>query len=266
MENRAQQFKPGDFSLGQVHEWLGAFGRQGGTPDLLQKAIEDQELMRRVVDFWRAGGSVWSGWPPTFLNIQWMRAREIMGKNFLGLEEAIGYFGVSPNSEQWAELSVIRLSYEVLKQHKDTHILVAVPSLSIINTRSRVQGKELFYNQNWYEKEPSALEEGEWGWHLVQKTPVLDSLSKNWDEQIVLLRKEDEVPSARVMVYTIIGYFLATGERLFEKVHVRTSSVSSFGCRVDVGRFDSFGLHVRSGWGGRRHDNIGLASSRKFNP
>ena len=46
------------------------------------------------------------------------------------------------------------------------------------------------------------------------------------------------------MVYTIIGHYLATGERLFEHIYVRTSSVDSGGRRVGVGRFDSRGLDV----------------------
>ncbi len=51
MANRAQ-FKPGDFSLGQVHEWLGAFGRQGGSPEMLQRSIEDAGLMKKIIDSW----------------------------------------------------------------------------------------------------------------------------------------------------------------------------------------------------------------------
>ncbi|MFA5051390.1 MAG: DUF5701 family protein [Patescibacteria group bacterium] len=49
MTSRAQ-FKPGDFSLGQVHEFVGAFGRVGGNPDLLQKAIEDAVVMKNIVN------------------------------------------------------------------------------------------------------------------------------------------------------------------------------------------------------------------------
>ncbi|MFA6146386.1 MAG: DUF5701 family protein [Patescibacteria group bacterium] len=49
MTSRAQ-FKPGDFSLGQVHEFAGAFGRVGGNPDLLQKAIEDAIVMKNIVN------------------------------------------------------------------------------------------------------------------------------------------------------------------------------------------------------------------------
>jgi len=67
-----------------------------------------------------------------------------------------------------------------------------------------------------------------------------------------------------VMVYTIIGHHFATGERLFENVYVRTSSVGSVGVRVLVGGFDSRGLIVVSYWDDGRLDYLGVSSARKF--
>jgi len=67
------------------------------------------------------------------------------------------------------------------------------------------------------------------------------------------------------MVYTIIGHYLATGERLFdERIYVRTSSVGSGGLRVGVGFFGSGGLVVSLYWGGRRGGGLGVSSARKF--
>ena len=50
---------------------------------------------------------------------------------------------------------------------------------------------------------------------------VPDSASKTWDEQQKLLGKDEETPSARVVIYTMIGHFLSTGERLFGSIYVR---------------------------------------------
>jgi len=122
---------------------------------------------------------------------------------------------------------------------------------------------KLFYEQNWYDKEFFAEDRGEVAWQLVCKTPVDNSLSKDWPEQQALISKDDEVPSAQVMVYTIIGHFFAIGERLFEKVYVRTSSIASGGSRVNVGSFDRSGLDIRSNLDGGRYGNVGLASSMK---
>jgi len=66
------------------------------------------------------------------------------------------------------------------------------------------------------------------------------------------------------MVYTIIGHYLTTGERLFEHIYVRTFSVASDGCRVVVGRFDSGGLGVNDYWGGSRYGSLGVSFARKF--
>jgi hypothetical protein len=46
------------------------------------------------------------------------------------------------------------------------------------------------------------------------------------------------------MVYMVIGYYLATGEKLFPNYYVRTKSLSGAGSRVNVGYFDSGGLSI----------------------
>jgi len=66
------------------------------------------------------------------------------------------------------------------------------------------------------------------------------------------------------VVYTIIGHFLATGERLFEKVWVRCSDCDSDGYRVCVGVFDSDGLRVGDDWVSIRSDDLGVSAARKF--
>lgn len=201
------------------------------------------------------------------LPISLRRAREIMGKSFFGIEEAVKHFGVNPTQEQLVALSEIPFSEEVLEQTKNTHILVAVFPLSILEIRGKMQNKGLLYNQDWYNKEPFAKEPGHVSWQLVRKTPVPNSTSKNWQEQQSLLSSNDEVPTAQVMVYTIIGHHLSTGKRLFEKVYVRCSDVSSLDYHVYVGCFDSAGLDVSNYWGGYRNNiGVGLASARKFNP
>jgi len=190
-------------------------------------------------------------------------SREIMGKNFFGVEEAIRHFGVNPTRQQLAALSEIPSSEAVLEQSKNTHVLVAVFPLSIIEIRGKVDSK-LFYDQSWYNKESFAKERGEASWQLVRKTEVANSTSKKWQEQQALIAKDDEVPTAQVMVYTIIGHYLATGERLFEHIYVRTSFVASDGRRVGVGSFDSGGLGVDDGWGDDRSGLLGVSSARKF--
>jgi len=191
------------------------------------------------------------------------RASEIMDKNFFGVKEAIKHFGVNPTHRQLSALSNIPFSEAVLEESKNTHVLVAIFPFSILEIRGKVDSK-LFYDQAWYNKESFAKKRGEISWQLIRKTPVDNSCSKNWQEQQVLLGKDDEVPTAQKMVYTIIGHYLATGERLFERIYVRTSFVVSVGHRVGVGDFDLEGLGVDYDWDNDHNDRLGVSSARKF--
>jgi len=199
------------------------------------------------------------------------RAKEIMGKNFLGVEEGMKLFGIQLSKRQLAYMSEIPFSEATLAASKDTHILVAVMPLSIVQIRSYTAAmklpkgqKSFFYKQDWYDGQAFANEVGQLEWRLVRKTPVGDSTSKTWQQQQELLdSKIEETPTAQVMVYTIIGHFLNTGERLFEKVYVRTSSLDSGGSHVDVGEFDADGLYVDSYWDDGVDGPLGVVSSRK---
>jgi hypothetical protein len=193
------------------------------------------------------------------------KAREIMGTNMFGIEDAIKHFGVNPSKAQLAALSEVPFSEETLEACKATHVLVAVFPMSILDIRAKVKGElwQAFYDQSWYNKEAFAKDRGETGWHLIKKTPVENSTNKSWDEQQTLLGKDDETPKAQVMVYTIIGHYKAANERLFEKVWVRCSDLGSDGYRVCVGSFVARGLGVGNYWDDRRNDYLGLASARK---
>ena len=246
-------------SVHNEHELLLKMEKAGLNDELAQKVIDSKgnDLAAKVVRLIENGG-----FEPSSSE---KRAREIMGRNFFGIEEAIKRFGVNPSQAQTAALSEVPFTEEVLESCKDTHILVAVFPVSILAVRAKVERK-LFYSHegSWYNKEPFAKDRGEIGWRLVRKTPVPDSTSKTWDEQQALLDKSEETPSAQVMVYTIIGHYLATGERLFEKLPVvRTNSVDSGGDRVGVGYFDQDGLHVDRWWVDRRDGHVGGSSARK---
>lgn len=245
-------------SVHKEHEVLLKLEAAGLNDELAQKVIDskDNDLANEVVRLIEN-----SGFKP--LTSQ-KRPREIMGRNFFGIEEAIEYFGVNLSRAQTAALAKIPFTEKVLESVKDTHILIAVFPASILDIRGKVERK-LFYSHNdsWYNRESFAKDRGKIGWRLVRKTPVPDSTSKNWDEQRTLLDKSEKTPSAQVMVYTIIGHFLATGERLFENIDVRTSSVSSVGGRVRIGSFNQDGLDVDRGWDNDCYYNRGVSSARK---
>lgn len=259
MNTMVSQTDQRTISVHNEHEFLLKMEKAGLDDELAQKVIDSKGnyLATKVVRLIENGGFE----PSTSQK----RAREIMGRNFFGIEEAIKHFGVNPSRAQTAALSEVPFTEEVLESCKDTHVLVAVFPMSVLDIRGKVK-RNLSYSHEeaWYNKEAFAKDRGEIGWRLVRKTPVSDSTSKNWDEQQTLLDKREETPSAQVMVYTIVGHYLATGERLFENFCVQTtSSVVSDGGRACVGLFGRGGLFVGRWWGGDRCVSLGVSSARK---
>ncbi|MFH0928367.1 MAG: hypothetical protein V1821_02735 [bacterium] len=246
-------------SVHQEHEMLLKLETAGLTDELAQRVIDSKgnDLAAKVVRLISNGGFE--------ATTSQKRAREVMGRNYFEIEEAIRHFGVNPSKQQLVALAEVPFTEATLEECKNTHVLTAVFPLSILEIRGKVpDNQHLFYNQDWYNEESFAKDRGEAEWHLIRKTPVDNSTSKTWNEQQALLAKSEETPTARVMVYTIIGHFLTTGERLFERIYVRCSDFDSHGYRVIVGYFNSVGLYVSHYWSDGRMDCIGLASARKF--
>jgi len=192
-------------------------------------------------------------------------AREIISRNFFGIEEAIKYFGINPTHQQLAALSDVPFSEALLEQLKDTHVLVAVFPLSILEVRGKVDPK-LFYNHEdaWYNEEAFAEESGEANWQLIRKVPVDNLTPKDYQEQQALFSNDDIVPSAQAMVYAIIGHYLATGEWLIKQKYAITSSVDSRGNCVYVTDVGSNGLGISDYWDAVFYDNEDLSSPRKL--
>ena len=244
-------------SVHKEHEVLLKLEAAGLDDALAQRVVDSKgnDLAMKVVRLIRNGG-----FEPTTSQKQ---ARAIMGANFFGVEEAIRHFGANPSSQQLVHLAEVPFTEEALQSRKDTHILAAVFRMSILDIRGLFKDQSLFYEQDWYNKEKFAKDKGQLGWQLVRKTPVPGSTNKIWAEQQALLAPDEQTPAARVVVYTIIGHFKATGERLFKDVYVRCSDLGSDGVRFSVGCFVRSGLFVDCR-DGHHYVNIGLSSSPKF--
>jgi hypothetical protein len=119
----------------------------------------------------------------------------------------------------------------------------------------------IFY-RSCYNNESYAKERGSLRWKLVRKTPADNSMLKKWDEQQFVISDNDEVPIVQVIIYTLIGHYLSTGERLFKQTFVRTSSVDSGGYHVAV-IFGTKGLFVSNYWAVSCSDNLGISVARK---
>jgi len=232
---------------------LGTGGKQ-----VVEKLDDDPAYVRRIVRFMQAGGYS----PST----DQKRARDIMGSNFLGVEDVIKHLGISFTDDELSALRDIPFPESVLTECKDTHILFPGYPLTILDIRSKVP-QELFYSHGdaWYNNEKFAKKEKVGlRWYLIRKDIIQNSTSKTYQEQTALLPDTEEVPRACEVVYMIILYYLAYQKRLFERLYGRCVDVSSLGYRVDVGNFDSGGFDVGRWADFSRDGNVGLAASRKL--
>jgi hypothetical protein len=191
------------------------------------------------------------------------RAREIMGRNFFGVEEAIAHFRVNPLKQQLAYLAEVPFAEEVLMSCKDTHVLVAVFPLSLLDIRDVCKDHGLFLIQGFYNMQSFAKEKGEVSWQLIRKTPVDGSTSKTWDVQNNMLGKDEKVPTVREVVYMMIGHYKTANKRLFETGWVWCSDLDSKGDHVYVGCFAAWGLSVGIDGSDHRSYRLGLAAARK---
>ncbi len=240
-------------TFGQVSQTLRVLEDLGITPEDLKRLRRDQPFAQRLVAFWKAGAV--SGDPIPDSNCQ-AKARSIMGKNFLGLEEVRRGYNVALNPEQIAE---IPFSEETLQARKDTHVLVAGAQLSMNEVRKFADSD--FYDTDWYNREAFANDKKvSVRWYLLRKEPVPESCSKTYGQQTALL-KQEEVPFACEMTYMVILYWLTHRERLLPDVYVRCQDKSSDGDHVEVGFFRSDGLYVCHYWDDERAGDLGLASS-----
>ncbi len=235
------------------HQLLTALGDNADS--VVAQINSDSSFVERLAKFAICGGFK-SGTSQEY-------AQKIMGKNFFGIREATKHFGIKPRRRQLAILSEIPFSEEVLERCKDTHVLVVLFPISILEIQEKVEGNGLFYRRDWFYKQAFAKEMGGVGWQLVRKTEVPDSFNKDWSEQqSLLLSKDEQTPTARVVIYTIIGHYLNTGERLFEKM-VRTSSISSANTRVLVGSFAKEPLEINCESDCNYGPHLGISSVRK---
>jgi hypothetical protein len=136
---------------------------------------------------------------------------------------------------------------------------------SILRLRDFARGKwSVFSPQQWYTDEEFARREEPPCYRLLRLEPVQDSFEKTFADQASLLRPEDEVPSARVLIAGMLTHFLASGQRLFETCYVRSIDKSAAGDHVGVGYFAAGGLNVDNYWNDKRNGHVGLAAARKF--
>jgi hypothetical protein len=189
-------------------------------------------------------------------------ARTILGKDFISPEEIATARGVTYTDEQIAKFGDTLPVQEMLEWCRNNDMmLVAGPpkAMSLIDMRPN--------KDSWYTREKenfSRNDKVESTWIALRKEPVVNSFSKNWNEQQRLITEPTVVPNIAEAVWGFETYKAARGKYLLSNCYVRTSSIDSDGFLVLVGDFDAGGLHVSYDWDSYRIDYLGVASARKF--
>jgi hypothetical protein len=185
-----------------------------------------------------------------------------MKPNFFGAQEVERHYGYRPDI-QYGALDEVPFPEAVLEKLRHSHVLVAMTRMSVVALHEIVglpyAGKSESFNRLSFAREL----ERKAVWYLVQRYPEEASTWKTWEEQLALLRPEAEVPTARVLIFTIFSHFLETGERLFGDM-VRTASCTFSKDADEVSHicvsFDAEGFHIETSRESHRVNKIGLAS------
>ncbi len=210
-------------------------------------------------------------------HIEFEEAKEIFGPDFLGPEAVEATFGVELSQEELGQIEVIPFTREELEQAKKLGMMLvlrvprvgkdkAAKPLTIKQLRGVFKGEDklgdskkkkfqIFYDQNWYDKEDFATKATpSLGWGLVSKSILPDSLGKDWDKQEEVLKKwaqENGIDPAQIkrrtpveIAYDTLLYYGTNKESLLENTWDWTEVQSSDGYFVHVGSFDSGGLSV----------------------
>lgn len=170
-----------------------------------------------------------------------IRASDIMGANFLGFD-AVARCGIKLSADQHRFLVSVPYSEKVLKQCKDTHLLVMVPRISIVDMCG-VDGCMPVHPEDsrwWLSEEFAQLKSDKndklgVGWYLIQKTSGKYPGSDKQDSGL-----PTSLASARVLMYAIMAYYLCSHHKqLFPGTSLRCSD-----------RFRENGLSAHVGWDG----------------
>lgn len=246
--------------VGRISELHRRLEEAGLSFDDLQLPIDDPEMRKRLVRFWKAGAHEAS--------TDQKLARAIFGLSFIGPKDVAELLKVQFSAKQLTQLEPIPFTEATLQEVRNTHVLVAGFPLSIDEIRRKVPHLFCTSEGGWYANEAFARKKVRLAWHLVRRDIVPGSTNRPFtkDEkgpgQLELLGENEFVPRASEMVYAAILGAMAAGSRIPENVYGRTEDIDSFGNRVIVG-FYSGRLSIFRYWVDGRRSDFGLAAARK---
>jgi hypothetical protein len=251
---------PGGIGQSLIDKAIRNTGEVGADRDFWVDLADDKEAARRaLVAVMR---------PKTAAPLD--EAREIMGPNFHGVDQAGNYFSVIFTPKQRKLLEVVPFSVQGLQASAETHLLVAGYPLTIMDMLLRDQRMFYSHSQPWFGEDAqhfATRTKVKAAWHLVRKTPLPGSTDKAWNAQRALVPQADYIPSTALVAYAATLHAQILGERIYAGENVRTSDVSVGGFRVDVGDFTQTCGLVINYWNDEPRLRVGLAvATRPIKP
>lgn len=192
-------------------------------------------------------------------------AKEILGKNFIGVEAVTAIadkLNLLHPSALKQSIPAIPYTQQQLLAVADTHLLfLFIPftaqekALTLLEMRSffgmdpNIQ-EPCFYNQDWYVKEKFVNESlATCKWFLLRKELINESRGKGIDENT----NHENLPSALVCAYAFFAHYFNTGEYLWKTDFVWCSDTDANGDRVYVGRYFDPQAIAKNGFSIHRH-------------
>lgn len=224
-----------DQVLGMVTKLLRLLKKAGLRVEALHWPIDDQDFRERLATFWQNRGR----------GVSISLARKIMKDNFLGLPEAMQYFGIDlANVEEFmGDFATVPFTEELLVECSKTHVLVADLGFSISEIRTRVDEKEFDEHTHWHVLEEILSKAVKPRWRLIKKEPIsIDELRHEcrflhkWAdlvERFTRSHADEEITSARTMVYAMILYRLVYNKPM-SKTNFRVNTIVSYQDMAEV--------------------------------
>ena len=238
-----------------MERFLGALGEHADV--ITRRLIEDHGFAKRLAYDARN-----DGFQPS---LEQKRAVEIMGAdNVFGIGDSIYYLNACPTRDQLHDLAHVPFPASMLEECAKTHVLTAVLPQSIVGLRDNTR-YGMFHRQEWRHIPACTTAPERAYWCLVRKTPVDNSEKKTLKKQVKRLGPDEMLPSARELVYAMVGHNLLTEKRLFQDMLVRCAYLGGGGegdaCAA-VG-FGPNGIDVRILQDTGRKPGLYLASAKK---
>jgi hypothetical protein len=200
-----------------------------------------------------------------------IRAKKIMGENFIGLEELVSIkkeMGIHIPDNSLEILPKIDFPEDLLERCKNDYLLIlGIPfykdgsELTIVKMREHFgcdpeKSEPCFYNQDWYlHEEFSNKVTFEFSWYLIKKEIEENFRGKIIDDSY-LTAQQKVLPSSLLCAYTFFCCFYIKGQYIWQNDFVWCNDHDSNDDQIYVGRYFDQKKNAKPGFSIHRYLKI----------